>query len=199
MEQDFHSGQRPQTGLQDRIERIEREIELIAGSIRLATGGGLAGVGEAPPVQLTGPLARDRVSLRPGFGPGIVNNPAQVAKQERQQKAKLARRIISERRRREQTFGSELFADPAWDMLLDLYAAHQEQRQVSISSLCIAAAVPATTALRWIRTMADKGLLCRAADENDGRRIYVHLEEKVLTAMDEFLEAHAEDWARAPI
>lgn len=199
MEQDFHSGQRAPTGLQDRIERIEREIELIAGSIRLVSGGGLAGLGEAPPAQLAGLLARDRVSTLSGSRSAMINDSAHAAKQERQQKAKLTRRIISERRRREQTFGSELFADPAWDMLLDLYAAHQEQRQVSISSLCIAAAVPATTALRWIKTMADKGLLCRAADENDGRRIYVYLEAKVLTAMDEFLEAHEENWARAPI
>src|SRR3546814_1843272 len=44
-------------------------------------------------------------------------------------------------------------SDPAWDMLLDLYlAAERNTRPVSISSLCIASAVPATTALRWIKT-----------------------------------------------
>jgi hypothetical protein len=43
---------------------------------------------------------------------------------------------------REQFFGPDLFADPAWDILLDLYAARLEQQRVAVSSLCIAAAVP---------------------------------------------------------
>ena len=42
-------------------------------------------------------------------------------------------------------------------MLLDLLAARLERERVSVSSLCIAAAVPPTTALRWIRTLTDKG------------------------------------------
>jgi predicted transcriptional regulator len=63
-----------------------------------------------------------------------------------------------------------LFADPAWDMLLDLLQAEIAQHRVPVSSLCIAAAVPATTALRWIKTMTDVGLFKRRADPHDGRR-----------------------------
>jgi len=43
-------------------------------------------------------------------------------------------------------FRDELFADPAWDMLLDLLQAEIAQLRVPVSSLCIAASVPATTA-----------------------------------------------------
>jgi DNA-binding MarR family transcriptional regulator len=46
---------------------------------------------------------------------------------------------------------------------------------VPVSSLCIAAAVPATTALRWIKTMTDVGLFKRRADPHDGRRVFVEL------------------------
>jgi hypothetical protein len=53
-------------------------------------------------------------------------------------------------RLRSQHFVPALFADPAWDILLDLAAARIDGRMVAVSSLCIAAAVPATTALRWI-------------------------------------------------
>jgi hypothetical protein len=64
--------------------------------------------------------------------------------------AKSVREIIKKRRLRERFFGAELFADPAWDILLDLKAAGLEGQNVSVSSLCIAAAVPPTTALRWV-------------------------------------------------
>ena len=57
--------------------------------------------------------------------------------------------VIRARRLRARFFDEELFADPAWDMLLDLLQAEIAQHRVPVSSLCIAAAVPATTALRW--------------------------------------------------
>ncbi|MXP27457.1 hypothetical protein GRI58_01300 [Porphyrobacter algicida] len=61
---------------------------------------------------------------------------------------RLVRQIIAQRRLRDELLGAELFADPAWDMLLDLTAARAEHKRVSASTLCIAAAVPATMALR---------------------------------------------------
>jgi len=60
-------------------------------------------------------------------------------------------------------------------MLLDLLAAEIAQHRVPVSSLCIAAAVPATTALRWIKTMTDNGLFLRRADPHDGRRVFIEL------------------------
>ncbi len=96
------------------------------------------------------------------------------------------RQIIRERRLRDAYFVGELFADPAWDMLLDLYAARLEHLRVSVSSLCIAAAVPATTALRWIRTMTDAGILERTEDPHDGRRIHVALSARSEAAMHQY-------------
>lgn len=85
------------------------------------------------------------------------------------------RQVIRTRRMRARFFEEELFADPAWDMLLDLLQAEIAQHRVPVSSLCIAAAVPATTALRWIKTMTDVGLFNRRADPHDGRRVFVEL------------------------
>ena len=63
--------------------------------------------------------------------------------------AKLSlREKIKLRRLREQFFPPDLFADPSWDIMLDLKAGAQEGQRVSLSSLCIAVAVPPTTALR---------------------------------------------------
>jgi hypothetical protein len=88
------------------------------------------------------------------------------------------RSVIRARRMRGQFFADSLFGDPAWDMLLDLFAAGLEHRSVSVSSLCIAAAVPPTTALRWIGTMHEAGLFERRADPSDRRRAYVGLSGK---------------------
>ena len=38
-----------------------------------------------------------------------------------------------------------------------------------------AAAVPATTALRWLKTMVQQGVFLRRADPHDGRRVFVEL------------------------
>jgi len=103
--------------------------------------------------------------------------------------AGLVRSIIRARRLRDQFFRADLFADPAWDMLLDLMAARLEQNRVAVSSLCIAAAVPATTALRWIKALTDRGLLVRQADPQDGRRVYIELSDDAARALTAYLRA----------
>ena len=96
------------------------------------------------------------------------------------------RAILKARRNRSQYFPGDLFADPAWDILLELYAAELGQRRIAISSLCIGAAVPATTALRWINTLEQKGLISRQNDPFDGRRVYARLSESGLTSIDAY-------------
>jgi hypothetical protein len=97
--------------------------------------------------------------------------------------AETLRSAIRARRLRSRFFTEELFADPAWDMLLDLTQAELAQHRVPVSSLCIAAAVPATTALRWIKAMTDSGLFVRRADPHDGRRVFVELSPGASSAM----------------
>lgn len=82
---------------------------------------------------------------------------------------------IRARRLRARFFDEELFADPAWDMMLHLLYADLRQQRVTISTLCAAAHVPATTALRWLKSMSDKGVFIRRDDPFDGRRTYVEL------------------------
>ncbi len=95
----------------------------------------------------------------------------------------IVRSAIRARRLRARFFTEELFADPAWDMLLDLTQAELAQHRVPVSSLCIAGAVPATTALRWIKSMTDAGLFVRRADPHDGRRVFVELSPQASIAM----------------
>lgn len=89
--------------------------------------------------------------------------------------AEALRAMIRARRLRSTYLPADLFADPAWDMLLDLLQAELVQHRVPVSSLCIAAAVPATTALRWIKSMTERGLLVRRDDPHDGRRVFIEM------------------------
>ena len=102
---------------------------------------------------------------------------------------RLVKTIIRHRALRSEFFDGDLFADPAWDILLDLTAARVEHRRVSVTSLCIAASVPATTALRWISQMVDAGILDRVQDDSDKRRAFIALSDKSADAMARYFDA----------
>lgn len=97
--------------------------------------------------------------------------------------AKTVKAVLGARRLRARYFPEDLFADPAWDMMLDLLQAELLHYRVSVSSLCSAAAVPQTTALRWIGTMVENGMFVRRADPHDGRRIFVELAPETSQAL----------------
>ena len=74
-------------------------------------------------------------------------------------------------------------------MLLDLFAAELERAQVSVSSLCIAAAVAPTTALRWIARMTEAGLFERRPDPFDRRRAFMGLSRRASLGMRHYFTA----------
>ena len=102
----------------------------------------------------------------------------------------LARQTYALRRKRAAIFGNpELFGEPAWDILLDLYIAHAEGKPVSVSSACIGSAAPPTTGLRWLGVLAEEGLVLRENDSEDHRRVLVRLTRTGVTAMEQFFDA----------
>jgi len=96
---------------------------------------------------------------------------------------RLVRLLLRNREQRSKYFDPQLFADPAWDMLLDLTAARAEHKRVSVTSLCIASGVPATTALRWIALMVEQGLFVRVGDQTDRRRAFIELSKQSADAI----------------
>ena len=141
-----------------RLRQLSDEVNRIASALaRLSTGtqsGSLAKRLEMPPPAEAPEISVDQV-----------------------------RAVIRARRLRARFLPEELFADPAWDMLLDLLQAEIAQLRVPVSSLCIAASVPATTALRWLKTMTEQGLFVRRADPHDGRRVFVELAPETSAAL----------------
>lgn len=95
----------------------------------------------------------------------------------------MAREIYAGRRRRERFLAADLFGEPTWDILLDLFIAAAETRRVPTTSACIGANVPPTTALRWLRILEARGLVEREDDGRDGRRTFVCLTARGLAAM----------------
>jgi DNA-binding MarR family transcriptional regulator len=133
-----------------RLRQLSEEVGRIAATLARLSGGNAApGISEA------------MIHAAPADAPAVP--------------AELVRNVIKARRLRAKHLPADLFADPAWDMLLDLLQAEIVQHRVPVSSLCSAAAVPATTALRWIKTMTERGILQRRNDPHDGRRVFIEL------------------------
>lgn len=105
-----------------------------------------------------------------------------------QGRAAQARALIRQRRLRSDFLPASLFGEAAWDMLLDLYAAHYEGQPVSVSSLCIASAVPSTTALRAIEAMERDGSLARVPDLKDKRRIFLKISDARRAELDAYFD-----------
>jgi predicted transcriptional regulator len=146
----------------ERLRQLSEEVSRIASSLaRRSTGP------TAPPLTVAG--QRATAALAP-------------------LSADTVRNVIRARRLRGRFFSEELFADPAWDMLLDLLQAEIAQLRVPVSSLCIAASVPATTALRWLKTLVSQGLFVRRPDPHDGRRVYVELAPDASDALRRYFD-----------
>lgn len=100
----------------------------------------------------------------------------------------IVRDYLRARRGRTQLLPAELFAEPAWDILLDLYVSHIEGRCVSVASACDAAAVSPATALRWLDRLVVLGLVQRAGNLDDQRQSFVDLSPTALEAIERWVE-----------
>lgn len=148
-----------------RLRQLSEEVSRIAATLARISGDAMpASTAASMPASLQAPATDDLPTVP----------------------AESVRAIIRARRARGKYLPADLFADPAWDMLLDLLQAELVQHRVPVSSLCIAAAVPATTALRWIKSMTDRGLLVRRPDPHDARRVFMELARQTSYAMRQY-------------
>lgn len=88
-----------------------------------------------------------------------------------------AKQSIRMRRQRAKLFGVGLFAEPGWDILLELYVARSEDYRVTVGNACIAASVPMSSALRWCQMLEDRRIILRYQDTGDRRLRFVKLSD----------------------
>lgn len=155
----------------DALMRASRRWAQLFGEIRLS---GIAVPAQAAPAggpsPLPGPPAEK--SAEPPSDQSVLN---------------LVRAMVRSRQKRAEFLDPELFAEPAWDILLDLTSARLEGKVVPVSSACAAANVPMTTALRYIRHLVDAGLVRRWKDETDARRYLLEMEDSTMEAMTRYI------------
>ncbi len=96
--------------------------------------------------------------------------------------------IMMIREIRDNHLGTDLFHDPAWNMLLDCYASDLDGRRISVSDACVASGVPHTTALRWLRVLEERGLVERKDDINDRRRAFISLTSQARKSVESLID-----------
>lgn len=91
-----------------------------------------------------------------------------------------------ERALRAKYLSSELFAEPAWHILLELYSFELISVVVSESELASRISVPATTTAFWTKVLEAQGVIAREVDSDDARQVRVSLTKKGLEALDRY-------------
>ena len=101
-------------------------------------------------------LEAGRALIRAGDPPGLLSSVRTLARamlaltdgeigserngqsRDRRRSGELAQALHAERGRRAEFFPRELFGEPAWDILLDLYAAARSSQLRSVKAACLA-------------------------------------------------------------
>lgn len=133
------------------------------------------------------PAMIDRLTKRIADFEAARDDGAPKGKLTDEKLATVAMSIYRARRRRSKFFEASLFAEPAWDMLLDLFVASVRGRQVSVSGLCRAADVSEETGLRWIELLESQGLVRRRSVSEDGHLRLVEMSDDGFEAMCKYV------------
>jgi DNA-binding MarR family transcriptional regulator len=96
--------------------------------------------------------------------------------------------ILAARRGREAALGRELFSDPAWDVLLELYAAKLGGRRMTTVDLARAIDMPESTTARWITALAERGLVVSSGDPEEQGSLSIRLTPAALSEMKHLLD-----------
>lgn len=96
--------------------------------------------------------------------------------------------IIACRRGRDAALGRRLFSDPAWDLLLELYAAGLGNRRMTVSDLAKVIDLPQSTTARWIGALVEHGLVLSWAAHVDDAQLQIHLSPRGAREMQRLMD-----------
>lgn len=150
--------------------------------------GRLLGIDILDHIIVTATYAHHIVKRRPppthGMGASISLRGADRPEHAADVAYERARRTIRRRLLRRQLIGSEeLFGEPAWEILLDVFVHECEGKPLAITSTCATAGIPMSSGLRLIQKLCDANILRRMPDLFDGRRCFVLLQPAAFDRM----------------
>lgn len=98
-------------------------------------------------------------------------------------------RILRARARRRDFFKASLFSEPAWDILLILYAKHLTQEPVSLADVAVETGTPVSTVRRWIRVLEDEDLASASQEGEEPQQQRIVLSPKGTMSMHAYFRA----------
>ena len=96
--------------------------------------------------------------------------------------------LLLARRQRDALFEPGLFADPSWDILLELYRSELEEKPLFLLRLGETCRHPQTTVLRHVERLEAAGLVERTEPSASSKRVYVKLTTRASRSMRSFID-----------
>lgn len=119
----------------------------------------------------------------PDFGATTQIRAEARVRTSQQELLRMARHARDSRKRIEPLFPKNIFRDSAWDMLLELFIATQQNERLCVKDLVQLSGDSSTSAIRRIDQLEGAGFLRRQIDDQDQRRVWVRLTEKGYQAL----------------
>lgn len=128
--------------------------------------------------------------MRITIGRGSFDTSKNSASNRVKAASQIALRASRERQKRTNYVGNhEIFGEPAWDILLDLFIRQTKDEKISLRAANSNA--PASTAVRWLRILEQNGLISLQIDEADDERLVFYLTAAGYDGMLRYLESIA--------
>lgn len=87
--------------------------------------------------------------------------------------------------------GEDLFGEPAWDILLDIFIRQTLDEKISVPKVGIVDQTPATTTLRWFLVLEENGLIAQEPDPDKKDQVLLRFTPTGYEAMLRYFEAIA--------
>jgi hypothetical protein len=113
--------------------------------------------------------------------------PAPDATEARSLARAWADRLYAERRRRDSLFPDGLFGEPAWDLLLAMFAAREKGQAMILCKAYKAAGVSDTTGRRLLDRMEGDGLITRRRAPRSRKMRVVELTDEAAERLVDYL------------
>lgn len=161
------------SGSTDELQFEEENLGLLAASSRLEHAQPCA---EDRSQSDIGAFANDAASYHFQANGGLASRRFDT--KEKEIALGMAHWLYRMRASRVDRLGVAAFAEPGWDLLLDLYISRAANRSLSVTAACIGSRASAATAIRYLGMLCEAGLLERRPDEHDSRRSFVRLTDR---------------------